>query len=96
MSKRDPNQSAKILEAEKKYYEEIPYETARIKAAMQQANEEFKKGDIVGRYKIVGSQVFLRPDGRLSFRAKRVDQKKAPTRWVSLHTLRAHRKKDKL
>ena len=78
--------------ARKSYYEEIPYLTPRVKMAMVEANKEFSKGDSVGKWKIVGSQCFLMPDGRLGFRAKLNDKKGRKTQWVSLHALRCSRK----
>ena len=81
-------------QARKEYYTEIPYLTPRVKAAMEEANKEFSKGDICGHWKLVGSQSFLRPDNRIGWRAKRADKPNAKTEWVSLHTLRCQRKKN--
>ena len=80
--------------ARENYYTEIPYLTPRVKLAMVEANKEFSKGDKIGIWQIVGSQCFLRPDGRLSFRAKRHDKKGRKTEWVSLHSLRVQRNKN--
>lgn len=80
--------------ARENYYNEIPHLTPRVKLAMSEANKEFSKGDVAGKWKIIGSQCFLRPDGRISFRAKPVGNKKGKTEWVSLTALRRGRTLD--
>lgn len=92
MAKTERQNAGIRKQARKEYYEEIPYLTPRVKLAMAEANKEFSKGDLVGKWEIVGSQCFLTPDGRLSFRAKLNDKKGRKTQWVSLHSLRCSRR----
>ncbi len=94
MADTEAKNRAIVEEHKRKYYEDIPYVTPRVQAAIDQAEEEFSKGDVVGNHKIIGSQAFLKDDGRIYFRTQRLDRKRRKTQWTSLTTLRQARTKD--
>lgn len=78
-----------LSETQKKtYYDQTPALTPRVKEALAKAAEEFQKGQMVGKWKIIGQQPFLRGDNRIFFRARDTSKKKRKTEWLSLTRLR--------